>query len=296
MKPIKRADVVKGDFVHQIKWDGIRGLSFIEDGSLRLYTRKGVECTNSYPELMKLPSMVKAKSAVLDGELVSFEDGRQSFYIAMKRNRTKSANSVKRVAKLYPVKYILFDIMFKDGEDLRQLPLEERQEILSETVEQDNTVALNENFEDGKALFELMRQNDMEGIVSKRRGSRYLPGKHHNDWYKTKTAKKILCAVIGVCFKNSRPASVMLGTLSDGEFRHIGNVSSGLSQGDISALGTLAKTQNIKELKDCVLIEPQITCWVKFLEWTHNGTLRHPVLLGFSDNAVSEAIGKEISI
>ncbi|MGI5848938.1 MAG: ATP-dependent DNA ligase [Christensenellales bacterium] len=297
MEPISTPQVVREDgFIHQIKWDGIRGIANVDNGNVTIYTKKGFECTASYPEMGELPQLILARQAVLDGEIVVFADGKPSFYHALRRNRTRSSMGVKQMAALYPIRYIVFDLLFLNKEDKRSLPLKERQEILKSYFVGNYFAAPADSFEDGQALFSLMRQKNMEGIVSKRISSSYLPGKKHTDWYKTKTAKKLLCVVVGIQLKNAVPASLVLGVYRDGALTGVGEASSGLRQSDWTLLAEYMQRECLNRQKDIVWVRPTLTCWVRFAEWTQNGTLRHPVLLGFSTQDAKTAIGEEFCI
>ncbi len=297
MEPVSLPEVVKkAGFIHQVKWDGIRGVSVIENGDITLFTKKGGVCTAAYPEIRELPGQIAAKRAVLDGELVVFLEGRPSFYNVLRRGFTRNEAGVKRLASQLPVKYIVFDILFLEGEDLRSRPLAERQRILSEHFTNSPAAALTDSFEDGEALFALMKQKNMEGIVSKRLESRYVPGKRHSDWFKTKISKKLLCVVTGVQLKNSLPASLALGVYREGELVAVGAVSTGLKQSDWALIRDFMQKEKTGEEKDVVWIRPSLTCWVRFAEWTDHMTLRHPVLLGFCDSDASEATGEEVML
>jgi bifunctional non-homologous end joining protein LigD len=194
-----------------------------------------------------------------------------------------------------PARYIVFDVLSLGGADVRPQPLEERQRILKDVFANSAASALADSFGDGKALFAFIRQNDMEGIVSKRMESRYTPGKRHSDWFKTKTLKKLLCVITGIYMKNSLPASLALGVYREGEIADVGAVSSGLKQEDWLQLMKYANDMIISRGRDIIWIEPNLTCWVRFSEWTQHGTLRNPVLLGFSDKRPHEAAGEETS-
>lgn len=286
MEPVRIHNVVQEDgFIHQIKWDGIRGVVHINIENVRIVTRKGNDCTVAYPELAVLHHQIDAHQAVLDGEMVVFDSGKPSFYEALRRNRTQNIVSARRLATQYPTKYIVFDILFLNGEDVRMLPLSERQQLLRQHFKDSALAAVTDNFQDGDALFALMKQQNMEGIVSKRLSSAYTAGKKHGDWYKTKTAKKMLCVVTGIHTKNDKPASLALSVYRDGEFVRVGSVSSGLTQGDLNLLNKAIQQGNIS-----------LTCWVRFTEWTHHATMRNPVLLGFSDLPLEQANGQEISL
>lgn len=293
MEPVSVPKVVKEEgFIHQIKWDGIRGVLAIEDGRITLFTKKGGVCTAAYPEVAGLPGLINARQAVLDGELVVFADGRPSFYNVLRRSLAREPG-VKRMAAQYPAKYIVFDMLFINDEDLRGRPLAERQEILKRHFSNSPQAAITDSFEDGEALLELMKRENMEGVVSKRLESRYVPGKRHGDWFKTKIVKKLLCVVTGVQLKNSLPASLALGVYREGELVSVGAVSSGLNQSDWMLLKEYMQKEKTGGQKDVIWIRPFLTCWVRFAEWTDHMTLRHPVLLGFSDKDAAQA-GEEV--
>ncbi len=296
MEPVSVPDVTTGEgFIHQIKWDGIRGVSVLQNGGITLYTKKGGICTAAFPELLTLPAQLGAKQAVLDGEIVVFADSGPSFYNVLRRSLTKSEAAIKRASEQYPARYIIFDILFLNGEDLRGNPLSDRQRILRKHFKGTPTAALTDSFENGEALFELMRKKNMEGIVSKRLDSRYTAGKRHGDWFKTKVLKKLLCVVTGIHLKNSLPASLALGVYRGGELIGVGAVSSGLNQSDWAQLKEYMESEKTDEQKDVVWVNPRLTCWVRFAEWTDHMTLRHPVLLGFSNKDAAEATGEEQS-
>lgn len=292
MEPVPIPEVAEGNFIHQIKWDGIRGISVIENGVVSVYSKSGHNATAAYPELIALTRQMDAKQAVLDGELVVFVDGKPSFYHVLKRSRMNGSIAAAK----YSVRYIVFDLVMLDGKDLRYTPIEERQKLLESRFAGSPEMALADSFDDGIALFALMKQKNMEGIVSKRLGSLYSMGKSHRDWYKTKTAKKMLCAVTGVHFNGGQAASIMLGVYRDAGLVPVGHVGTGLSQDDLHRLGEYAHRLGTSMGKADVLLEPRLTCWVRFAEWTPTLTLRHPVLLGFSDKAPQEAKGEEISL
>ena len=219
MEPLSRADVISDDgFLHQIKWDGIRGVVHIGGGRMAIYTRSGHDCMAAYPELSGLPGSVGSGQAVLDGELVVFADGKPSFYHVLQRSRTKNSGKQRQLAALssravYRLRCAVSGrrrsaaaaVDRKAGAADRSLLHQARRQRLPTA----STTA--------RALFALMKQRNMEGIVSKRRTSAYTTGKKHSDWYKTKTAKKMLCVITGVKTKNGVPASLTLGVWRDGD-------------------------------------------------------------------------------
>lgn len=303
MDPVLSSEIRAGnEWIHQIKWDGIRGISYIEDGRVRIYTKSGRERTSFYPEIQIAPKLLNGHQAVLDGELVVFNtENRPSFHLIMNRERLRNSSNLPVYQQKYPVCYILFDLLFLNGTDLRSRPLEERQDLLRAKVSSSSDITVTDDFTDGSALFKLMKERNYEGIVSKRKNSRYQAGKKHNDWFKTKISKKILAIVGGLSWKEQFPNSLLLGIFQGGQYLYIGNASLGLSQKDFQLLKAYASdyTQesspfdNLKKMKDTTWLKPVLTCWVSFLEWTDSRSLRHPKILGFSKDPASEAQGKE---
>lgn len=295
MEPVSRTNVVNEDgFIHQIKFDGIRGLVIIKDKQIIIQTKKGNICTSSYPELFTLVNQLSANEAVLDGEMVVFDNGKPSFHYCLKRNSTRNQMKIKILATRYPVKYIIFDILILDGKDLRNSALEDRQYILKSHFSNNATAALAENFSDGEQLLESMKKNNMEGIVSKRISSLYTPGKNHFDWYKTKITRKMLCIIIGGKKKHDLLSSLILGIYKDKRIINIGHTYSGLKERDLYLLKDYMHKMRTEETADNIYVKPKLTCWVRYTEWTMQGHLRHPVLMGFSDEDAAKATGEEI--
>ncbi|MCT4597990.1 MAG: ATP-dependent DNA ligase [Vallitalea sp.] len=303
MEPILSSKVVnEEEYIHQIKWDGIRGLTYIDNDIIRLYTKKGHERTEFYPELKELNTLMQTRSAILDGELIILNDEmRPSFNLSLYRERVRTKSKISYYAIKYPVKYILFDILYIDGKDLRDYPLEERISILNKTVKKSRNITITDSFDNGEQLLELMKQKNYEGIVSKNRYSKYIEGKKHNDWFKTKIFKKMLALVCGIKFNNKTVKSLLLGIYSGDSIIYIGNANGSLTQKDMYLLmeniNVIRSYESpfidvIKE-KDIVFLKPVITCWVSFLEWTNNNTLRQPHIIGFSKEKPTKANGKE---
>ncbi len=305
MEPILSKKIItEKDWIHQIKWDGIRGITYIENGEVRIFTKKGHERTDFYPEIKETVKLLEGKQAILDGEIVIFDDeGRPSFTQVLKRERVRSRKNLAYYVKKIPIKYILFDILYFDGMDLRQKPLYERKEILIENFQKSSNITITDDFDDGNSLFEFMRKKNYEGIVSKNIHSRYVVGKKHDQWYKTKINKKMLAVICGVKWKNKTPNALLLGIYQEDQLIYIGNVSIGLKQKDLLLL-----KEHINDLRqerspfinqhqkvdDITWLQPLLTCWVRFMEWTNHGSLRHPKIIGFSTQKPSEAEGKEL--
>ena len=161
-------------WAYEIKWDGYRTLAFVDDGTLRLQSRRLLDVTAKYPEVAELPAAVNAARAVLDGEIVCFDaTGRPSFE-ALQRHDTQAV-------------YHVFDILSVDGNDTVSLPYEERRALLVEVVEPgSNWLVPAHRIGDGAALLAATAERGLEGVMAKRLGSTYTPGKRTKEWRKIK--------------------------------------------------------------------------------------------------------------
>lgn len=306
MEPILSDKILQSkDWIHQIKWDGIRGLSYISDQTIKVLTKKGFDRTSFYPELHHVIRLFKGKAAILDGEMVVFDNqGRPSFSNILVRERVRSLDRLSYYQKNYPVAYIVFDILHLDGEDLRSLPLRERKQILVNNLDRSAEITITDDFEDGSGLFDLMKTQNFEGIVSKNLSSAYYGGKKHDKWFKVKMNKKILTVVGGIVLKDNYPSSLKVGIYRNDQLEYIGNVSSGLRANDYQLFQEHLKalkvpkspfTNLLKSESNVIWIQPVLTCWVQFMEWTSTGSLRHPKIIGFSPMSAEEAHGKEFT-
>lgn len=306
MEPLPAKEVISGsEWIHQVKWDGIRGITYIDYGKLSIFTKNGRERTTFYPELKDTIQLLKGDQAILDGEIVVFDShNKPSFQRVLTRERIRVAGNLPRYIQSYPVNYIIFDILFLNGKDLRSLPLSERSDILSRHIQKSSNITVTDSFENGLELYELMKEKNYEGIVSKNKSSRYLAGKKHNEWYKTKIVKKILAVIGGLSWKAGMPNSLLLGIYEQDDLSYIGNASIGLTQSDFRLLKEYSSSLqqekspfvNLTNVRDTTWLKPVLTCWVSFLEWTEGRSLRHPQILGFSSEQAPNAVGKEFSV
>ncbi len=304
MEPIISNKVMLGeDWIHQIKWDGIRGITYIDHRSFRLFTKSGRERTDFYPEISDTVTLLNGHQAIFDGELVVFDpQGKPSFNLVLTRDRLKSRTSLSLYTQKYPVNYIIFDILFFNGNDLRFLPLSERKQILKEQMNQNSCIGITDDYSDGLNIYNLMKEKNFEGIVSKKKDSIYLPGKKHDLWVKTKISKKILAVIGGISWKANMPNSLLLGIYtSENVISYVGRASIGLTEADFRTLKEYSQSlkqdvspfSNLPKAKDVTWFKPILTCWVSFLEWTDGSSLRHPKILGFSSKKATSADGKE---
>lgn len=292
MAPISAEILPQGEeWLHQLKWDGIRLLAEASDsGAVELYTRKMEKRTSAFESIQRAlfacPAL-QGSQYVLDGEAVVMDPvlNRPSFPLILKRQRTTRA-----LTERAPVLYVIFDILQWRGQDLRQLPYEARHQLLLD-IFQDRTAELlvTDAFQDGEALWTWVEANEWEGVVSKRRQSCYLEDKQHRDWYKIKKSLQLRALAAGYIVRDGRIASLML-LQQDGIY--IGRVSIGMKEQHRELLSSWAAKGGTNEQPPQALLLPSelnkenivwfkqpIPVEVSALEWTAAGVLRHPKLV-----------------
>ena len=292
------------DWLFEIKWDGYRAVAFITDGKVRLVSRNQNDLTARYPELKDLAQFVKAKNAILDGEVVALDaEGKASFSLMQQRTGFRPGGKRGAAKVEVPVLYYAFDLLYLDGEDWRKVPLEERKRKLASMIVAGDALRYSDHYEEqGRALFEIAQQKGLEGIVAKRRNS-YYEERRSGDWLKLKIRHRIECVVGGFTQpEGSRThfGSLVLGLYDDkGRLIHVGQAGSGFNQKSLAEIWkTLQKLETksnpffgeVEALRRVGWVKPVLVAEIEYSEWTH-GTgagsgpkLRTPVFLGLRDD------------
>jgi bifunctional non-homologous end joining protein LigD len=172
------------DWIFEIKWDGIRAISYV-NSELSIRSRNGKELKYNFPELEELKTL--AKSVVLDGEIVVMKNGKADFQTVLERSRTGSSMDIEYEARKSPATYVIFDILERDGKTLTNRPLIERKKVLKECVAEGKQVLLSVFIEkEGQAYYEAAVAKGVEGIMAKKKDSLYEPGARSSNWLKIK--------------------------------------------------------------------------------------------------------------
>lgn len=270
----------------EVKWDGYRAI-VSNDGKIRVRSRRGIDLLAGFPELAELPI---PEGVVVDGEIVAFDsDGRPSFSLIQRRTGFGGAGTDARVS----VNFVAFDVLYRGGESLVGLAYEDRKEALDDLEIPSPVVSASPTRGAGIALFEAVKDQGIEGIVGKRSGSRYLPGKRSPDWRKVSVRRQMRAVVGGwVEGEGGRSAtfgSLLLGLWDEGRLRFVGAVGSGFTDQTLKAItSALAEIRRDTTPFDPSVrypgrlrwVEPGLVVNVEFKEWTHDGHLRAPVYKG----------------
>jgi bifunctional non-homologous end joining protein LigD len=286
------------DWLFEVKWDGYRAIAFVKEGSVRLVSRNQNDMTGQFPELQELPQALRAKNAVLDGEVVALDDeGRPSFSLMQQRTGLRAGGRRTAGDRSLPILYYAFDLLWAEGYDLRRVPLEQRKQVLESVIVSGNIARYSDHhLGGGRALFAVARQKGLEGIVAKRRSSSYEE-RRSRDWLKVKITHTVDCVVGGyVEPEGSRQyfGSLVLGLYNDqGQLIHVGNAGTGFDQATLKQIWELLQPRRTErspfegpvEARHAHWIKPELVAEIKYGEWTHETAeggvkLRAPVFMG----------------
>ena len=284
------------EWTHEVKWDGIRALVEVSDGTVRVRSRNDNDITVAWPELQALASL--GHDVLLDGEIVVTGQGVPSFGALADRMHVRDVRKIARLAETTPIVLLAFDLLRLDGEDLCRRPLRERRALL-ESLGLDApayaaAVQVPATYDDGDTLLDAAERQGLEGIVSKRWTSAYHPGRRSRDWLKFPIRPTGSFVVGG--FRHETGSDHRLGAVLVGEptadglvFR--GRVGSGIAGRAGQRLGELLRplardtspfTTPLPQTDavGSVWVDPELVVDVQYLVVTRDGRLRQPAYRG----------------
>lgn len=248
---------------------------------LKIYNRREKEISYKYPEF-KFWNNIN-KSCVLDGEIVVFDKkGIPNFNLLQQREQLENKIEIEIKSKILPACFIAFDIVNIENKDIRNKELEKRKKILDEVIEKEDSYFKKIiYFENGIKLWKLIKEKNLEGIIAKRKNSKYK-GKRSEDWIKIKNYKTTDAVIIGFIKQKRDISSLALGAYKNNKLIYIGNVASGLNKEKINfLLKNMKKTKKYKienlTLKKINFIKPEIVAEIRYLEFKQK--LRVPTLI-----------------
>jgi len=289
------------EWVFEPKWDGIRAIAICGEDT-RLISRNDRDITVAYPELHRLDDRVVALDAILDGEIVAFEDGAPSFQRLQQRMHLRDERRIEQMAKQIPVAYIVFDLLYLDGEDLTDRPFMERRRRLEEIIVASERIQVSPVTEaDGSALFQAAAQQGLEGIMAKKGSSLYKPGARSRDWLKVKVVFDADVVVVGWTEGEGRRAgslgSLVMAVYDGDDLRYVGNVGTGFDEASLAdardRLHELEETgppfpddvlRSRAELRKSHWVTPSLVARVEHRQLTSAGRLRAPSFQGFRED------------
>ncbi|MEU4622007.1 non-homologous end-joining DNA ligase [Actinoplanes sp. NPDC023801] len=290
----------------EYKFDGVRAVTYIDGGQVRVLSRNGNDVTGSYPELAVLGQSPAARRAILDGEIVALEPGDRPSFARLAARMHVTAPTAALVASV-PVHYYVFDVLHLDGRSLLEQPYEQRRQQLAGLELDGPALRTPPHFTgtDGTAVLRAAELGGMEGVVAKRLGSPYRPGRRSADWTKVPLIRTQEVLVIGWKAGGGRRTgtigSLLLAVHDDaGRLRFAGHVGTGFTDLMLrrlhEQLAVLTRTTPAvgdvprEHARHAHWVEPVLVGEVAFRNWTPDGRLRHPSWRGLRpDQNVSSA-------
>ena len=287
---------VGGEYVYEVKWDGIRALIALEEGEVRIRTRSQRDVTAAFPELASA-ELFRGATGLFDGEIVCLDDaGKPVFTDVMGRIHAKGEAGIARSMGRHPAVCYLFDCLYLDGRPIVTEPMMRRHEWLESAIKPDGPFRVSEVVEEGgQELFEAARTVGIEGIVAKTRDGSYLPGRRSESWLKVKVRRTMECQVLGYTSgkgdRQSQFGALHLGKGKDGAnggIQYLGKVGNGFDDKTLKSIfSQLVKMKETKRPIDhkpaddaeTIWIEPVLICEVQYASLTNTGTLREGVFL-----------------
>jgi len=296
----------KDGWLFEVKLDGYRMRAACQDGDAILYSRKGLDFAESFPEIARAVCALPFEGVILDGELVVLDDsGRPSFNKLQVRAKL-GAREAKRAAIESPATLYVFDLLAFAGYDLRKLPLLKRKEILRKILPRTGPLRYSEHFEkNGEALYEQVVKLGLEGIMAKKADSPYRSGRS-GDWLKIRADRIDDFVVVGFSKpKGSRGGfgSLHVAAYKDGKLIYCGRAGSGFSGAQLDEISATLQSL-VRDTPPCepppggalpkgpdhTWVEPKLVCDVRYKEFTPDGLLRQSVFVRFRDDKKPEDV------
>lgn len=278
------------DYFYELKLDGERCIAFLDKSCTELRNKRNKKMLPHVPELSNIHECVQTK-CILDGELIVIKDGKPDFYEIQRRSLMSNPLKIKIASEKYPACFTAYDILYYKDKPVMDLPLTERKKLLQKAVKKETPLfAVSRVVEKkGTALFELTKQQDLEGVVAKLKDSKYYLGKRTKDWIKIKNLIDEDFVVCGYIKKEKGIISLVLGQYRDGELVSKGHVTLGVSSTIYKSIEKLEKAEAPFEEDDrTVWVKPVLVCTVKYMMKTNSGGMRQPVLKGLRYDKLPE--------
>jgi bifunctional non-homologous end joining protein LigD len=288
----------QGAWVYELKYDGYRAVTTLDEGEVTIVTRNGKDWTDRFPTIAEALSHVRAKTAVFDGEIAYvMEDGRTDFQ--------KLQNALSGSADAGRLVYFVFDLLHYDGVDLTAEPLEVRKDKLRTILAGEGPpLKMGDHaVGNGRELFAQACKLGLEGIIAKRADRPYRPGRG-TDWVKVKCQKRQELVIVGYTLPKGHRTGVgalLLAVREGKKYRYAGKVGTGFSEASLTDLAQrLAKlvvdtpsAEGAPRMRDARWVRPELVCEVRFTEWTREGSLRHPTFEGLREDKRASSIVRE---
>lgn len=284
------------EWLFEIKWDGYRAIASKKGKQAELYSRNDTDFSTHYPPVFEALQALE-HDVILDGEIVvTDEKGRPRFELLQGWRHAGKGT----------LTYYVFDILWYEGRDLRDMPLTHRKQLLQGLLAGNKTIRYSDHVTgEGEGLFRQVRSRGLEGIVGKKAESAYSENSRGNSWLKIKTHQRQEVVIGG--FTEPRGGRKYLGSLLVGvyngdDFVYVGHSGGGIPD---NQRGHLRKKLEKLERKSSPFqtepkpnapvhwVRPEVVCEMSFSEWTDDGSMRHPTFEGLRTDKKPHQVHKE---
>jgi bifunctional non-homologous end joining protein LigD len=280
------------NWLFEIKWDGYRAIAEKKENEISLYSRNGISFQQTYPIVVDQLKCISA-DAVLDGEIVVLNDkGQPSFQLLQHYSENLDR----------PIQYQIFDLLELNGQNTTGLSLIERKELLQKIIPENEVIKYSDHIpEIVNYFFAVTEENGLEGILAKKRDSKYYPGKRSSEWLKIKhhkTQEAIIAGYTAPSGSRKYFGALILASKEGNHFKYIGHTGTGFNDAALKEMYNLLQplvqkespfNEKIKTNSPVTWVKPELICEVKFTEITSDGMFRHPVFLHLrEDKTINE--------
>lgn len=274
------------DWIYELKLDGIRCLAYLNNEETDLRNKRNMMLLPKFPELRNIHKQIKG-NCILDGELIILKNGVPEFFELQRRTLLTDPFKIELAYTKFPASYVAYDILYRNNEVLIDLPLMERKNILNDVIDENPSIAVSRYIEEkGIELYNLADQQKLEGVVAKKKDSKYVFDKRTKDWVKFKRMADEDFIICGYVKKESNSTSIILGKYKNGLLIYKGSVSLGVRSDPYNWKiidHSPFYLNPLSDREDIVWVEPTLVCVVEYMPNTKN-SLRQPVFKGVRDD------------
>ncbi len=312
MKAVLVENVPEGDeWVYELKFDGVRALAIKSGKKIELISRNEKDFTSKFPEVAKALNELPCKEAVLDGEIAALdEEGRSSFQLLQAREMS---------GKRPPIFYYVFDLIQLDGKDLTGVPLLKRKAMAKALLARlPDTIRFSASIQaQSERVLKEMKARGLEGVIAKRKESKYEIGRRSGAWVKFKWTTQqefVIGGYSGPRGSRSHFGALVVGYYEGKKLKFAAKVGTGFNQKLLKSLhqkfqklvrrncpfvnlpekaGQFGRGLTAAEMKRCTWLNPRLVCEIRFAEWTRDDHLRQPAFLGLREDKRAGEVVRE---
>jgi bifunctional non-homologous end joining protein LigD len=295
------------EWLFEVKWDGFRVETIVDEGSVRPLTRGGLDATRYFGSFLEPPTWIAAKQAIVDGEVIAVDEAGEPDFARLQagiKGRTPESRGS------LPFLYVVFDLLFVDGRSLIAEPLEERRRLLADALRPDPRVRFSEHiYRDGVTAFAAAKERRLEGIMAKNRHSPYEPGRRTLTWQKIKIRPEQELVVggwttgIGTA---TELGALLVGVYDDGVLRYAGKIGTGFTGVKRAELLGLLPSLATDETpftpppprtvsRNARWVLPELVIRAEFASWTTDGLVRQAAYKGLDREKDPHAVRREVA-